>query len=206
MLIQSECKMTNYLLLAVFALLAYFAGSIPTGYLVAKSRGVDIRQVGSGNIGGTNVSRALGFKWGAIVGGIDLLKSFIPSMLALHFIKVDWQALLISLMPVIGHIYPVWLKFKGGKGVATIFGILLAYFGLAFLLIWLIVWYLGVKTIKLMSLVNLVMALSFPFLFWNKYHSWHFVVFGVLLAALVWWSHRTNIKRLLAGNENPTNY
>ena len=198
--------MTNYLLLAVFALLAYFAGSIPTGYLVAKSRGVDIRQVGSGNIGGTNVSRALGFKWGAIVGGIDLLKSFIPSMLALHFIKVDWQALLISLMPVIGHIYPVWLKFKGGKGVATIFGILLAYFGLAFLLIWLIVWYLGVKTIKLMSLVNLVMALSFPFLFWNKYHSWHFVVFGVLLAALVWWSHRTNIKRLLAGNENPTNY
>jgi len=206
MLIQSECKMTNYLLLAVFALLAYFAGSIPTGYLVAKSRGVDIRQVGSGNIGGTNVSRALGFKWGAIVGGIDLLKSFIPSMLALHFIKVDWQALLISLMPVIGHIYPVWLKFKGGKGVATIFGILLAYFGLTFLLIWLIVWYLGVKTIKLMSLVNLVMALSFPFLFWNKYHSWHFVVFGILLAALVWWSHRTNIKRLLAGNENPTNY
>jgi len=198
--------MTNYLLLAVFAILAYFAGSIPTGYLVAKSRGVDIRQVGSGNIGGTNVSRALGFKWGAVVGAIDFLKSFIPSTLALHFIKVDWQALLISLMPVIGHIYPVWLKFKGGKGVATIFGILPAYFGLSFLLIWLIVWYLGVKTIKLMSLVNLVMALSFPFLFWNKYRSWHFVVFGVLLAALVWWSHRTNIKRLLAGNENPTNY
>jgi acyl phosphate:glycerol-3-phosphate acyltransferase len=198
--------MTNYYLLAVYAILAYLAGSIPSGYLVAKSRGLDIRQVGSGNIGGTNVTRSLGFKWGAVVGVLDFFKSYIPSVLALHYLRVDWQVVLISIMPVIGHVYPVWLKFKGGKGVSTVFGILMANFGFVFFLIWFVVWYLVVKAVKLMSLVNLVMALFFPLLFWFKYHSWLFVAFGVLLTILVWWSHRSNIKRLLAGNENLTNY
>lgn len=198
--------MTDYLLLLFFMLLAYLAGSIPSGYLVAKARGVDIRQVGSGNIGGTNVTRALGRKWGAVVGVLDFIKSYIPSFLALRFLHMDWQVLLISIMPVLGHVYPVWLKFKGGKGVATIFGILTAYFGLVFFLVWFIVWYLVVKVVKLMSLVNLSMALIFPFLFWFKFHSWLFTTFGFLLTILVWWSHRSNIKRLVAGNENLTNY
>lgn len=198
--------MTDYFRLAIYAILAYLAGSIPSGYLVAKSRGVDIRQVGSGNIGGTNVTRSLGFQWGALVGVLDFLKSYIPSALALHFLKVDWQILLISIMPVIGHVYPIWLKFKGGKGVSTVFGILMANFGFIFFLIWFVVWYLAVKTVKLMSLVNLVMALAFPVLFWFKYHSWLFATFGFLLTILVWWCHRSNIKRLLAGNENLTNY
>lgn len=198
--------MKDSLLLLFFALLAYLAGSIPSGYLVAKARGVDIRQVGSGNIGGTNVTRALGMKWGAVVGILDFLKSFIPSYLALHYLTVDWQVILISIMPVIGNVYPVWLGFKGGKGVATIFGILAANFGLFFFLVWFVIWYLAVKYIRLMSLVNLLMALIFPWLFWLKYHSWLFAAFGFLLTILVWWSHRSNIKRLLAGNENLTNY
>lgn len=198
--------MADSLLLLFFALLAYLAGSIPSGYLVAKARGVDIRKVGSGNIGGTNVTRALGVKWGAVVGVLDFLKSYIPSYLALHYLKADWQVLFISIMPVIGHVYPVWLNFRGGKGVATIFGILTAYFGLLFFLVWFVIWYLAVKFIKLMSLVNLLMALIFPLLFWLKFHSWLFAAFGFLLTILVWWSHRANIKRLLAGNENLTNY
>ena len=198
--------MIDSLLLLFFALLAYLAGSIPSGYLVAKARGVDIRKVGSGNIGGTNVTRALGVKWGAVVGVLDFLKSYIPSYLALHYLKADWQVLFISIMPVIGHVYPVWLNFRGGKGVATIFGILTAYFGLLFFLVWFVIWYLAVKFIKLMSLVNLLMALIFPLLFWLKFHSWLFAAFGFLLTILVWWSHRANIKRLLAGNENLTNY
>ena len=198
--------MSDFWIILLFAFLAYLAGSIPSGYLVAKARGVDIRKVGSGNIGGTNVTRALGRKWGAVVGVLDFIKSYLPSFLALRFIRVDWQVLLISIMPVLGHVYPVWLKFKGGKGVATIFGILTAYFGLAFFLVWFIVWYLAVKFIKLMSLVNLLMALLFPLLFWLKFHSWLFAAFGFLLTILVWWSHRSNIKRLLAGNENLTNY
>jgi acyl phosphate:glycerol-3-phosphate acyltransferase len=193
-------------MLLLFMLLAYLSGSIPSGYLVAKARGVDIRQVGSGNIGGTNVTRTLGFKWGAVVGVLDFLKSYIPSYLALRYIKVDWQVVLISIMPVIGHVYPVWLKFKGGKGVSTVFGILMAYFGFVFFLAWFVIWYLSVKFVKLMSLVNLLMALLFPLLFWLKYHSWLFAAFGLLLTILVWWSHRSNIKRLLAGNENLTNY
>ncbi len=198
--------MTNYWLLFLFALLAYLVGSIPSGYLISKSRGVDIRKVGSGNIGGTNVARTLGFKWGALVGVLDFFKSFIPAYLAHRFIQTDWQALLVSIMPVIGHIYPVWLRFKGGKGVSTIFGILMAYFGFIFFLGWFGVWYLAVKVVKLMSLVNLVMALLFPFLFWFSYRSLIFVACGAALCVFVWWSHRSNIKRLLAGNENLTNY
>jgi len=185
---------------------AYLMGSIPSGYLVAKSRGVDIRQVGSGNIGGTNVTRTLGFRWGLLVAVLDFLKSAIPAYLAHRFILTDWQALLVSLMPVLGHIYPVWLGFRGGKGVSTVFGILPAYFGWLFAIIWLILWYLAVKAVKLMSLVNLVMALSYPVLFWFHYHSWLHAAFGAVLCILVWWSHRSNIKRLLAGNENLTNY
>jgi glycerol-3-phosphate acyltransferase PlsY len=109
-------------------------------------------------------------------------------------------------MPVIGHIYPVWLRSKGGKGVSTIFGILMAYFGFVFFLVWFVVWYLAVKLVKLMSLVNLVMALAFPLLFWITYRSLVYVAFGTVLCILVWWSHRSNIQRLLAGNENLTNY
>jgi glycerol-3-phosphate acyltransferase PlsY len=199
--------MTNYWLLCLFALLAYLVGSIPSGYLISKGRGVDIRKVGSGNIGGTNVTRILGFKWGALVGVLDFFKSFIPAYFALRFIQTDWQALLVSIMPVIGHIYPVWLRFKGGKGVSTIFGILMAYFGFIFFLIWFVVWYLAVKVVKLMSLVNLIMSLFFPLLFWfSSYRSLIYVTFGAALCVLVWWSHRSNIKRLLAGNENLTNY
>ena len=197
---------TNPVMLAVYCLAAYLMGSIPSGYLVAKSRGIDIRQEGSGNIGGTNVTRSLGLRWGALVGILDFLKSFIPAYLAHRFLAVSWQALLVSLMPVLGHIYPLWLKFKGGKGVSTVFGILAAYFGLLFFLAWFVIWYLAVKFVKLMSLVNLVMALSFPLLFWFGFHSWLHVAFGSLLCALVWWSHRSNIKRLVAGNENLTNY
>lgn len=197
---------TNPLPLTLYCLAAYLMGSIPSGYLVAKSRGIDIRQVGSGNIGGTNVTRSLGMGWGALVGVLDFLKSFIPAFLAHRFLAMSWQSLLVSLMPVLGHIYPIWLNFRGGKGVSTVFGILAAYFGLLFFLIWFVIWYLAVKVVKLMSLVNLIMALAFPFLFWFGFHSWLHVAFGVVLCILVWWSHRSNIKRLLAGNENLTNY
>jgi len=107
---------------------------------------------------------------------------------------------------VIGHIFPIWLRFKGGKGVSTVFGIIAAYFGLPIFLAGLVVWYLVVKKVQLMSLVNLVVGIFLPFLFGFAFHSFVYASFGFLLCLLIWWSHRENIHRLLAGTENPANY
>ena len=191
-------------LLSVVA--AYLFGSIPVGYLIAKAHGVDILNVGSGNVGGTNIRRSLGTFWGALVGLLDLLKGLIPAFLARTWFPLPWQALSISLAPIVGHIWPIFLRFRGGKGVATTFGIILAWLGPLFFVGWIVVWYFAVKFQKLMSLINLVMFLTLPLFFWVFFHtSWH-AVFGALLCAFIWWSHRSNIKRLVAGNETLTHY
>lgn len=185
---------------------AYLIGSIPVGYLVAKARGTDIRKVGSGNIGSTNVTRVLGMKWGALVALLDFMKSYLPALLLHHFYPVGWQLLVITLMPVIGHIFSIFLGFRGGKGVATTFGLLAFYFGLPWYALFMLIWYLAVKFTKLMSLVNLIVGLLLPLAFWIKYQTAPYVLFGLVVCALIWWSHRANIKRLLAGRELPTNY
>ncbi len=198
--------MENTLLLIAILLSAYLLGSVPFGFLVAKWRGVDISQVGSGNIGATNVGRSLGWKLGAIVGVLDFLKGYLPVLIARQIFTQDWQILLISLIPVVGHIFPVWLNFKGGKGVATIFGILAGFFGIGYFLIFLLIWVLAVWWVKLMSLINLITALLIPIAFWLKFTELIFVLFGLLLCAIIWWRHKENIKRLLAGKEHPINY
>lgn len=182
--------------------MAYLIGSIPVGMLVARTRGIDIRMVGSGNIGATNIARNLGWKTGALVGVLDFFKSFVPALVARSLFAQTGLVLLVSLMPVLGHLFPIWLQFKGGKGVATIFGILGAYFGLLYFLGFLAIWAFAVKKVRLMSLVNLVAALLFPVAFWLKFDAWIFVLFGLLLCVIIWVSHRANIKRLLAGEEN----
>jgi len=198
--------MENTLIFIVMLFSAYLLGSVPFGFLVAKLRGVDIKQVGSGNIGATNVGRSLGWKLGALVGVLDFLKGYLPVLLARALFTQDSQVLVISLIPVVGHIFPVLLNFKGGKGVATIFGILAGFFGLGYFLIFLVIWILAVWQVKLMSLVNLITAILIPIAFWLKFNDWIFVLFGLLLCAIIWWRHKENIKRLLAGNEHPINY
>ncbi len=194
--------MNHILLLFISCIVAYLLGSIPFGMLLARTRGVDIRTVGSGNIGATNITRNLGWKMGALVGILDFTKSFVPVLVARSLFAQTGLVLLVSIMPVLGHIFPVWLQFKGGKGVATIFGLLGAYFGLLYFLGFLLLWFFAIKKIRLMSLVNLVAALFFPLAFWLKFDQWAFLLFGVLLCAIIWISHRANIKRLLAGEEN----
>ena len=194
--------MNTYLLLIMVCILAYFSGSIPVGYLVARSHGIRIRKVGSGSTGATNVTRNLGWKWGALVGVLDFFKSFLPALLAFQLFSENWQIFLVSIMPVIGHIFPVWLKFKGGKGVAAIFGALGAFFGLPVFLGFLLIWFLLVRLINIMSLVNLVVALLIPIAFWLKFYSAAYLVFGLMIGGIIWWTHRQNIQRLLAGNEN----
>lgn len=194
--------MNTLLLFLLMSLTAYLLGSIPVGYLVAQSQGIHIRQVGSGSTGATNVTRTLGWGWGVLVGVLDFIKSFLPALLAPRFFSETWQIFLVSVLPVIGHIFPVWLKFKGGKGVAAIFGILGAFFGLPIFLGFLLIWYLAVRLVDIMSLVNLAVALLIPLAFWLKFAAIAYVVFGLLLGGIIWWSHRENIKRLLAGDEN----
>ena len=194
--------MDTTILLIISCLLAYLIGSIPFGLLVAKAKGINIREVGSGNIGATNITRNLGWKLGAVVGVLDFMKSFVPVLLARLLFEQAGQVLLVSIMPVLGHIFPVWLRFKGGKGVATIFGLLGAYFGLPYFLAFLVVWFATVKVVKLMSLVNLGVALLLPLAFWFKYHAVWFIIFGVVLCGIIWVTHRANIGRLLKGEEN----
>ena len=185
---------------------AYLLGSIPFGFLVARARGIDIRKEGSGNIGGTNITRVLGFKWGLLVAALDFGKGYLASLLAAHYYPVGWQMLVISMIAVLGHVFSGFLAFKGGKGVATTFGILGFYFGIPYFALFLIVWYVAVKYIKLMSLVNLIVGLLLPLAFWLKFHSLPHLLLGVALCVVIWWSHRENIKRLLKGKELPTNY
>jgi glycerol-3-phosphate acyltransferase PlsY len=194
--------MENTLIFILMTLFAYLLGSVPFGYLVAKWRGVDISQVGSGNIGATNVGRNLGWKIGALVGVLDFGKGFLPAFLANQIFAQDWQTLFISLVPVIGHIFPVWLNFKGGKGVATIFGILAAYFGILYFLLFLIIWIVAVWQVKLMSLINLITAILIPVAFWLRYKAFIYTLFGLLLCGIIWWRHKENIKRLIAGKEH----
>lgn len=198
-------EMDTYLFL-ISCLGAYFIGSIPFGYLIAKALGVDIRQVGSGNIGSTNITRALGFKWGVVVAILDFSKSYFSVLIARSLNPYDWQLLIISLMPVIGHIFSVWLGFKGGKGVAATFGLVAFYFGFPLYILFVVIWYLAVKAFKFMSLVNLIVGLLLPLAFWLKYQSVMYIFFGCILCIIIWWSHRSNIRRLLNGNELHTNY
>ncbi len=193
---------TQIIILIIACILAYLIGSIPVGFLLARAEGVDIRQKGSGSTGATNVTRILGWKQGVVAGVFDFLKSFLPALIAQRIFHQNWAILIVSLVPVFGHIFPLWLKFKGGKGVATIFGLLAAYFGVIPFLIFLLFWLAAVKLIRLMSLVNLVVALFLPVLFWVVFRDLPHLLFGSTLTLIIWWSHRENIRRLLAGEEN----
>jgi glycerol-3-phosphate acyltransferase PlsY len=106
---------------------SYLAGSIPFGLLVARARGVDIRTVGSKNIGATNVARTLGKPLGALVLLLDALKGLLPALAARHLLHLDetWVAL-VGLFAILGHVFPIWLRFRGGKGVATALGVFAA--------------------------------------------------------------------------------
>ncbi len=196
--------MSETLIFIIVCIAVYLLGSIPIGYLFAHAQGVDIRKLGSGNIGATNIARNLGRKTGAFVAVLDFSKGLLPVVIAQLLFTQDWQIILVSVLPVIGHIFPVWLRFKGGKGVATTFGLLAGYFGLIYFLIFLLIWYLAVRVVKLMSLVNLVVGLFLPLAFWFKYQMPIIAAFGLGLFLLIGWTHRENIHRLVAGTENKT--
>lgn len=180
----------------------YLLGSIPWGYLISKAKRIDIRKVGSGNIGGTNVLRILGFKWAALVIILDVIKGIIPAYLAISFLVFDWQIALVAISPILGHIFPAWLKFKGGKGVATTLGVLFILLGWKFFLILLSIWLLVLAIFKIMSFTNLLIASLLPLILWLSSPSLAYFILGIILFGLIWWAHRENLQRIKEGRES----
>jgi len=185
----------------VLILFGYVLGSIPFGYLISRTQGIDIRTVGSGNIGATNVSRKLGIKWGMLVGLLDFTKAAIPTFLAVSNLTLPYQIILVSLMPVVGHLFSIWLGFRGGKGIGATFGMLFILFGWQFFILWFLTWIILLKTIKIMSLVNLLMVITLPFFFWYFFRSSTYIIFSVIFCIIIFYAHRENIKRLIQGKE-----
>ncbi len=183
----------NLIFLIIFG---YLLGSIPWGYLISKAKRIDIRKVGSGNIGGTNVLRILGLKWAALVSILDVIKGVIPAYLAINFLIFDWQIALVAISPILGHIFPVWLKFKGGKGVATTFGALFILLGWKFFLICLLSFLLILAIFRIMSIASLSTASFLPLIFWISSYSLTYFILGVILFGLIWWTHRENLQRI----------
>ena len=186
------------------AVASYFLGSIPTGFLWAKARGIDIRKVGSGNIGATNVMRALGKGPGIAVLLIDAAKGFLPVFLAPRLfptIDPNWLGITCCVAVIAGHNWTCWLKFKGGKGVATSAGAMLAFLPLPFLCalgVWIIVFAIW----RYVSLASISAAVATPVAtFLIEADATRFV-FTAILAAIVIYKHKSNIQRLLAGTEN----
>jgi len=190
------------ILLIIFTILGYLSGSIPFGYLIGKIKNIDVRKQGSGNIGGTNVARNLGFKYGILVGLLDISKAILPIYIASQYLSIDWQMAIVSISPVIGHVFPVWLKFKGGKGVSTVAATLFMILGLKYSLIFLGSWICMLLIINIMSLTNLIIVLSLPILFWYKTHSIAYLILSFLYIIIIWWAHRENIQRLKQGKES----
>jgi len=181
--------------------LAYLVGSIPFGLIVGKVfYGVDVRQHGSGNVGSTNVFRVLGKKAGVAVMALDILKGYVPAALAAALFH-PWYAIFIAAAPVIGHMYSVFLKGSGGKGVATGAGVVLALAPLAFLICF-AVWITLIIVTRYVSVASLSVAFLVPVLIILMGDAVPYEIAAVLVGLIVWWAHRGNIRRLVHGTES----
>jgi glycerol-3-phosphate acyltransferase PlsY len=201
-----------FLALAV-CLLGYLLGSIPAGYFAGRIAGVDVRSAGSGNIGATNVLRVLGKKWGYAVFFFDAFKGFAAVRIALFLAEhlasarphTVYFGILAGVMCVVGHTFPVWLRFKGGKGVATSAGVVFGLMPLAAVTIF-VIWVIVFEITRYVSLASVVAASSLPvavalFLHWQIIEGTGLLYFSIVLTILVLWRHRTNFSRLLKGTE-----
>jgi glycerol-3-phosphate acyltransferase PlsY len=191
----------------------YLLGSIPTGYLVGKAKGIDIRTVGSGNMGATNVFRVLGKGPGIFVLLVDALKGWlavavISQVLARDFLRPngssgepETMAIVSGIAAILGHNYTCWLKFKGGKGIATSAGVLLALVPIPFSIV-LATWIVVFAATRYVSLASITAAFILPFAVWLTRSSETLIAITAGLGALAIFKHKANIQRLLNGTEN----
>ena len=185
---------------------SYLVGSIPTSAIIAKLKGkIDLTKEGSGNLGATNVSRVIGKKFGFITLVIDAAKGFIPVFLAIKLFPVPVIFLpllpLIIIAPVVGHCYSIFIKFKGGKGVATALGVFLAVSPKAVLMAFLIFIIILFFT-RYVSLSSMVSAFFMPFLIFYTIKNIYLFDASAFIAILIIYKHSPNIKRLLNGTEH----
>jgi len=205
----------TFVFLIVFS---YLLGAVPFGLLIARYHGKDLRKIGSGNIGATNTGRVLGKKWGITCMVLDSLKGLIPMLIAGALIGGEpaaaqfWLWLAVGCAAIFGHVYPVYLKFKGGKGVATSLGMVLGlfpYYTVAGLIAF-VIWGLAVLTWRFVSLASILSAAAFPVIFfisilvaesWKFSNLWPLMIVALVMPILVVVRHAENIKRLLEGSE-----
>jgi glycerol-3-phosphate acyltransferase PlsY len=213
----------------LLVVLGYFFGSIPVGYIYGKiSRGIDIRNYGSGNMGATNIMRVFGKKAFFITMILDMLKGAIAVLLARiylwfgnysgfgtsvtgtdfpKYLDEGFFLTLVALMAVVGHALPVWVKFKGGKSAAVGSGVLLGINPIPFVFL-ILMWVILLKLTKIMSLSNLILTLFAPVMYWIfAGENWFFngslwaLIIACVMVVFIYWRHRANIKRILTGTE-----
>ena len=180
---------------------AYLLGSIPTGLLLGKLYGIDVREAGSGNIGATNLYRTVGRKVGVWTLLGDCLKGFLPVMLPWKLGMAEPLQAWIGLAAFCGHVFSVFLLFKGGKGVATALGVYLALAPLAVLGA-LVVFAVLVAVWRYVSLGSVVAAAVMPLFIWFRPHTVELLIATALISIIVIVKHYTNIKRLIDGTES----
>lgn len=184
----------------------YLAGSLPTAYLLAKKfKNVDIRSFGSGNVGATNLGRLMGKKWAAFVSVVDMLKGGVPVVVANLIGCDDFIVSLVAIAAVLGHNYPIWLRFKGGKGVATTYGTMF------FVCPWIsflavpsagLVWFLALKISGYVSLASILSLFSLSVFLLTLGSSLAIGGAAFFLAILSSWRHRSNLMRIVTGRED----
>jgi glycerol-3-phosphate acyltransferase PlsY len=192
-------------------ILAYLLGSIPTSLIISRTQfNIDIRDYGSGNAGATNTFRVLGSRWGSIVMFLDVLKGILAVKLALllpfymdnEFARTNFQ-IGLGLAAVLGHIFPIWADFRGGKGVATLFGLIIAispFTALGCVGVFLLVLFLT----RFVSLSSILASMAFPVFILVIFNVENdaYRIFAIAVALLVVLTHQKNIGRLLSGSEN----
>jgi glycerol-3-phosphate acyltransferase PlsY len=180
--------------------LAYLVGSIPTGFILGAWAGVDVRNSGSGNVGATNVARVLGKRQGVYTLIADVGKGFIPVFITLQLGFTIASAALVGIAAFLGHLFPLFLRFKGGKGVATALGVFLALAPLAtsiLILLFAVVMWVS----RTVSLSSMIAAAAAPAVFWYLSYGTPLSASSAFLAMMIILRHRSNIQRLLAGTE-----
>lgn len=202
-----------WFLISAACITGYLFGSFPAGYFAGRIAGIDIRSQGSGNIGATNVLRILGKRWGYAVFFVDAFKGFaavrLTRFLTDHLMPAnryaEYFAILAAVLCVVGHTFPIWLRFKGGKGVATSAGAIFGLMPLAAVTVFLI-WVIVFEITRYVSVASIVASAFLPvtvalFIRWNLVEGRGFLYFSALMAILVVWRHRSNFSRLRSGTE-----